>query len=46
MRLRETATMDEKKIWAKKAVISGVDVRQTFSKLVGPQHLTGGFRRR
>jgi phytoene dehydrogenase-like protein len=44
-RLRETATTDEKKIWANKAVISGVDVKQTFSKLVGPQHLSSRFRR-
>jgi len=46
VRLRETATTDEKKIWANKAVVSDVDVRQTFSKLVGPQHLGSGFRKR
>ncbi len=39
VRLRETATCDEKKIWAKKAVISAVDVRQTFLKLIGPSHV-------
>ena len=46
VRLRETATTDEKKIWANKAVISGVDVIQTFSKLVGPKHLGSSFRKR
>jgi phytoene dehydrogenase-like protein len=43
VRLRETATTDEKKIWATKAVVSDVDVKQTFSKLIGPQHLGSGF---
>jgi len=43
VRLRDTATIEEKKIWAKKAVISAVDVRQTFSKLIGPQHVDRGF---
>ncbi len=46
VRLRETATTDEKKIWANKAVISDVDVKQTFTKLVGPQHLSTSFRRK
>src|SRR4030043_873039 len=46
VRLRETATTDKKKIWANKAVISDVDVKQTFIKLVGPQHLSTSFRRK
>ena len=46
VRLHETATTDEKRIWANKAVISGVDVIQTFCKLVGPQHLGSSFRKR
>ena len=46
VRLRETATTDEKKIWANKAVISGVDVKQTFAKLVGPEHLGSSFRKK
>ena len=46
VRLRETATTDEKKIWATKAVVSDVDVKQTFSKLVGPQHLGSSFIRK
>ncbi len=46
IRLRETATTDEKRIWANKAVISDVDVKQTFTKLVGPQHLSSSFRRK
>jgi phytoene dehydrogenase-like protein len=46
VRLRETATTDEKKIWANKAVISDVDVKQTFTKLVGPQHVSTSFRRK
>ena len=39
VRLRETAAYGEKIIWANKAVISGIDVEQTFLKLIGPQHL-------
>jgi phytoene dehydrogenase-like protein len=46
VRLRETATTDEKRIWADKAVISDVDVKQTFSKLVGPEHLGNSFLRK
>jgi beta-carotene ketolase (CrtO type) len=46
VKLRETATTDEKKIWANKAVISDVDVKQTFSKLVGSQHLSTSFLRK
>ncbi len=46
VRLRETATTDEKRIWADKAVVSDVDVKQTFSKLVGPKHLGNGFLRK
>ena len=43
VRLRDTATCGEKKIWAKKAVVSAVDVRQTFNKLIGLQHVDVGF---
>jgi len=43
VRLRDTATCAGKKIWANKAVVSGVDVRQTFNKLVGPQHVDRGL---
>jgi len=43
VRLKDTATCGEKKIWAKKAVISDVDVKQTFNKLVGSQHVDAGF---
>ncbi len=43
VRLRETATQAGKKIWAKKAVISDVDVRQTFNKLVGKNHCDQGL---
>ena len=43
VRLRETATQAGKKIWANKAVISDVDVRQTFNKLVGPSHVDRGL---
>jgi len=46
VRLRETATCGEKRIMAKKAVISASDIRQTFLKLIGPQHLDAGFRQR
>jgi phytoene dehydrogenase-like protein len=46
VRLRETATTDEKKIWASKGVISGVDVKQTFSKLLGPQHVGSSLRKK
>lgn len=46
VRLRETATCDEKKIWAKKAVISAVDVRQTFLKLIGPSHVGASLLRK
>jgi phytoene dehydrogenase-like protein len=46
VRLSDTATMGGKKIWAKKAVISATDIRQTFLELIGPQHLDAGFRQR
>ncbi|MFN8103665.1 MAG: NAD(P)/FAD-dependent oxidoreductase [Acidimicrobiia bacterium] len=32
-----------KTIWADKAVISGIDVQQTFQRLVGPKHVGPGF---
>jgi beta-carotene ketolase (CrtO type) len=43
VRLRDTAACAEKVIRARRAVISGVDVRQTFTKLIGPKHLDAGF---
>jgi phytoene dehydrogenase-like protein len=43
VRLRETAAVAEKTIWADKAVISACDVKQTFQKLIGPQHLDRAF---
>ena len=46
VRLRETATCDEKVIRAKKAVISAVDVKQTFLDLIGPKHLGKSFLRK
>jgi phytoene dehydrogenase-like protein len=46
VRLRETATRDEKKIWADKAVVSNVDIKQTFLKLIGPRHLGSSFRKK
>ena len=46
VRLRENAARGEKKIWADKAVISGVDIKQTFQKLMGPQHLDRSFLKR
>ncbi len=46
VRLRDNATCGEKKIWAKKAVVSGIDVKQTFNKLIGSQHLDAGFLQR
>ncbi len=39
VRLRDNAATAEKTIWADKAVISDVDIKQTFNKLIGPQHL-------
>lgn len=46
VRLRDDAARGEKKIWADKAVISGVDIKQTFKKLIGPRHLDVGFLKR
>lgn len=46
VRLRETAAVREKTIWADKAVISDVDIYQTFNKLIGPQHLDRAFLKR
>jgi beta-carotene ketolase (CrtO type) len=46
VRLRENAVWGEKTIWADKAVISAVDIKQTFLKLIGPQHIDPGLRKR
>ena len=46
VRLRDDSALGEKKIWADKAVISATDVKQTFLKLIGPQHLDASFMQR
>jgi len=46
VRLKDSAALGPKKIWANKAIISGVDIFQTFSKLVGPQYLDVSFLQR
>ena len=43
VRLRETAAMGGRTIWANKAVIAAVDVHQAFLKLIGRTHLDPGF---
>jgi len=43
VRLRGNAAVAEKTIWANKAVIAACDVKQTFQKLIGPQHLDRAF---
>jgi len=43
VRLRDDAAWGEKKIWADKAVISATDIKQTFLKLIGTQHLDASF---
>jgi len=46
VRLRDSAVWGEKTIWAKKAVISAVDIKQTFLNLIGLGHLDAGFMQR
>jgi beta-carotene ketolase (CrtO type) len=46
VRLAATASFPEKTIWADKAVVSGVDVKQTMLELVGPSHLDAAFTQR
>ena len=46
VRMRDTAAVREKTVWADKAVISDVDIYQTFNKLIGPQHLDRAFLQR
>ena len=46
VQLAADASFPEKRIWARKAVISGADVKQTFLRLVGPQHMDAGFAQR
>ncbi len=46
VRLRDTAAWGEKTIWADKAVVSAMDVQQTFLKLIGPQHMDVSFLQR
>ena len=43
VRMRDHATQSEKTVWADKAVISDVDVKQAFLNLVGPRHLDASF---
>lgn len=42
--LADEAAAREKTIWADKAVISAVDVQQTFLKMLGPRHTDPSFR--
>jgi phytoene dehydrogenase-like protein len=46
VRLAANASYPEKTIWANKAVVSGVDVKQTMLDLVGPAHLDASFTQR
>jgi hypothetical protein len=46
VQLAADASFPEKTIWARKAVISGADVKQTFLHLVGRQHMDAGFAQR
>lgn len=41
--LADTASKAGKTIWADKAVVSAVDVQQTFQRLVGPRHVDASF---
>jgi len=43
VRLRETAAIGGRKIWANKAVIAAIDYMQTFIKMLGREHLDPGF---
>ena len=43
VKLDDKASYPEKTIWADKAVISAVDVKQTFLKLIGQTHLDASF---
>jgi beta-carotene ketolase (CrtO type) len=46
VRLRDDAAGRGKRIWVNRAVISASDIRQTFLKLIGPQHLDASFIQR
>jgi len=46
VRLRDDAAGRGKRIWASRAVISATDIKQTFLKLIGPQHLDASFIQR
>ncbi|MCC7077222.1 MAG: NAD(P)/FAD-dependent oxidoreductase [Acidimicrobiia bacterium] len=41
--LADEASKAGKTIWADKAVVSAVDVQQTFQRLVGPRHVDASF---
>jgi phytoene dehydrogenase-like protein len=43
VRLRETAAVGGRKIWARKAVIAAVDYKQAFLNMIGSSHLDPGF---
>ncbi|HEX7406777.1 MAG TPA: NAD(P)/FAD-dependent oxidoreductase [Candidatus Binatia bacterium] len=43
VRLRETAAMGGRTIWANKAVIAACDIHQVFLKMVGRRHLDPGL---
>jgi len=44
--LTEDAAAGDKTIWADKAVISAVDVQQTFLRMIGPRHTDPSFRQK
>ena len=46
VRLRDDSTTTERTIWANKIVISAVDIKQTFNKLIGPRYIDRGFLQR
>jgi len=46
VRLRETATTDEKTIRADKAVISGTGIHPTFLKLISQEHISASLRKK
>jgi len=46
VRLRDDAVLGNKTIWASKAVISAIDIKQTFLKLIGPHYLDASFIQR
>jgi len=43
VRLKDNAAYGEKTVWADKAVLAGLDVKQLFLDLIGPRHLDPSF---